>query len=37
MSEHNIGAHTGEIAAGILKELSVRYVILGHSERRQHS
>ena len=36
MSEHNIGAHTGEIAAAMLKELSVQYVILGHSERRQY-
>jgi triosephosphate isomerase len=35
MSEHNFGAYTGEIAAGMLKEFSVRYVILGHSERRQ--
>ena len=35
MSENNYGAHTGEIAAGMLKEFSVRYVILGHSERRQ--
>src|SRR5437588_10138737 len=35
MSEHNVGAYTGEIAAGMLKEFSVRYVILGHSERRQ--
>ena len=34
MSEHNMGAYTGEIAAGMLKEFSVRYVILGHSERR---
>lgn len=36
MSEHIFGAHTGEIAAGMLKEFSVRYVILGHSERRQY-
>jgi triosephosphate isomerase len=36
MSEHKFGAYTGEIAAGMLKEFSVRYVILGHSERRQH-
>jgi triosephosphate isomerase len=36
MSEHNPGAYTGEIAAAMLKELSVRYVILGHSERRQY-
>ena len=36
MSESNVGAFTGEIAAVMLKEFSVRYVILGHSERRQH-
>src|SRR4030095_11362398 len=36
MSENGYGAHTGEIAAGMLKEFSVRYVILGHSERRQY-
>ena len=36
MSEHNMGAYTGEIAPGMLKEFSVRYVILGHSERRQY-
>jgi len=35
MSEHNFGAHTGEVCAGMLKEFSVRHVILGHSERRQ--
>jgi len=35
MSENNFGAYTGEICAGMLKEFSVRYVILGHSERRQ--
>jgi triosephosphate isomerase (TIM) len=36
MSEHGGGAYTGEIAAAMLKEFSVRYVIVGHSERRQH-
>jgi len=36
MSEQGGGAFTGEIAAGMLKEFSVRYVILGHSERRQY-
>jgi triosephosphate isomerase len=36
MSEHNFGAYTGEIAAGMLKEFLVRYVILGHSERRHY-
>ena len=35
MSQHNSGAYTGEICAGMLKEFSIRYVILGHSERRQ--
>jgi triosephosphate isomerase len=35
MSENNFGAFTGETCAGMLKEFSVRYVILGHSERRQ--
>ncbi len=28
------GAHTGEVGAGMLKSLSVRYVIAGHSEER---
>ena len=36
MSENGYGAFTGEIAAGMLKEFSVRFVILGHSERRQY-
>ena len=36
MSENGVGAYTGEIAATMLKEFSVRYVILGHSERRQY-
>jgi len=35
MSQHASGAYTGEISSGMLKEFSVRYVILGHSERRQ--
>ena len=30
------GAFTGEVSASMLKALRVRYVILGHSERRQH-
>ena len=29
------GAHTGEVAAPMLKELGVSYAIVGHSERRQ--
>src|SRR5262245_33100180 len=35
MSEHDPGAHTGEVAAVMLEEFGVRYVILGHSERRR--
>ncbi len=32
----DFGAFTGEISAPMLKELGARYVILGHSERRQY-
>ena len=34
-SEHAQGAYTGEVAAAMLKEFGCRYVIVGHSERRQ--
>ena len=30
------GAYTGEISANMLKDLGVKYVIIGHSERRQY-
>jgi len=30
------GAYTGEIAAPMLTEVGVRYVVVGHSERRQY-
>ena len=33
-SEHDEGAYTGQISAGMLKEAKCEYVILGHSERR---
>ena len=35
MNAHKSGAFTGEISATMLRELFVRYVVLGHSERRQ--
>jgi triosephosphate isomerase (TIM) len=34
MSEHAGGAYTGEVSARMLKEVAVKHVILGHSERR---
>ncbi|MEC7642209.1 triose-phosphate isomerase [Idiomarina sp.] len=34
VSEHESGAHTGEISVAMLQELGVEYVLLGHSERR---
>jgi len=36
VSEHVQGAYTGEVSAAMLKEFGVRYVIVGHSERRQY-
>ena len=36
LSERPAGAFTGEIAAEQLASLQVRYVIVGHSERRQY-
>jgi len=35
-SAHAAGAFTGEVSATMLKECGCRYVILGHSERRQY-
>lgn len=29
-------SYTGEISSGMLKDLKVKYVIIGHSERREH-
>ncbi|MEE8149799.1 MAG: triose-phosphate isomerase [candidate division Zixibacteria bacterium] len=36
LSEHESGAYTAEISAGMLVAAGVKYVIVGHSERRQH-
>jgi len=36
VSAHEAGAYTGEVSAGMLRDLAVRYVIVGHSERRQY-
>lgn len=36
MDYHDAGAYTGEISPLMLTELGVRYVILGHSERRDY-
>ena len=36
VSVHEMGAYTGETSAAMLKEFGVRYVLGGHSERRQY-
>ncbi len=36
VSEHESGAFTGEVSTQMLKELSVEFVIIGHSERRSY-
>jgi len=36
MNDASEGAFTGEIAASMLQEVGARFVILGHSERRQY-
>jgi triosephosphate isomerase len=35
VSAHELGAYTGEVSAAMLRDFAVRYVIVGHSERRQ--
>jgi len=36
LSAHDSGAYTGEISGAFLKALECRYVLVGHSERRQY-
>jgi len=35
-NDHESGAYTGEISAPMLQSVGVKYVILGHSERREY-
>ena len=36
VSPHSAGAYTGEISGAMLAKLGCRYVVVGHSERRQY-
>ncbi len=36
VSEHDGGAYTGEVTAAMLAKLGCSYVVVGHSERREH-
>src|SRR3954452_9402191 len=36
LSAHDSGAYTGEVSGAMLAKLGCRYVVVGHSERRQY-
>ena len=36
MDYHNSGAYTGEVSADMLLDAGVKYVVIGHSERREY-
>lgn len=36
LSKFDSGAYTGEVSGAFLKKLDVKYVLIGHSERRQY-
>jgi triosephosphate isomerase len=36
VSEHEVGAFTGEVSSAMLREFGARFAIVGHSERRQY-
>ncbi|WP_333607898.1 triose-phosphate isomerase [Arsukibacterium sp.] len=36
LSEHESGAYTGELSGALLSAAGARYVLIGHSERRQY-
>jgi triosephosphate isomerase len=35
LSEHDVGAYTGEVSGAMVRDFECHYVIVGHSERRQ--
>ncbi len=36
LSPHDSGAYTGDVSGPMLAKLGCQYVVIGHSERRQH-
>jgi len=36
VSEHALGAYTGEVAAAMVKDIGATHALVGHSERRQY-
>ncbi|WP_019813429.1 triose-phosphate isomerase [Saccharomonospora saliphila] len=36
LSPHDSGAHTGDVSGAMLAKLGCTYVVVGHSERREH-
>jgi triosephosphate isomerase len=36
LSPHDVGAHTGDVSGSMLAKLGCSYVVVGHSERREH-
>lgn len=36
VSQYEAGAYTGEVSAAMLRDFGTRYVLVGHSERRQY-
>lgn len=36
LSQHDAGAYTGEVSGAFLAKLGCRYVVVGHSERREY-
>ena len=36
VSEHRPGAYTGEVAAGMVRDIGATHALVGHSERRQY-